>query len=206
MKHIILLAGLAFVLAMPAPAGASHDPSGAPFDRDFVSGSGFEPALFGYGFDVRSGPSGEDPAGVARFSRRGGFLIAGQVTCVTVRGNRATIGFDNPPFDPFHGPRFGFFFVEDNRGDLVPPPLPGLPAAPADRFSFSPAAEAPQVCPVPTDANFQSVLPSGYRPNNEIVVHDAPVRPTTKDQCKRGGWRNFGSAFKNQGACVKFVA
>ncbi len=29
--------------------------------------------------------------------------------------------------------------------------------------------------------------------------------PTSKDQCKNGGWRNFG-VFKNQGDCVSFVA
>jgi hypothetical protein len=29
--------------------------------------------------------------------------------------------------------------------------------------------------------------------------------PTTKKQCKKGGWRNFGF-FKNQGDCVSFVA
>jgi hypothetical protein len=29
--------------------------------------------------------------------------------------------------------------------------------------------------------------------------------PTTKDQCKRGGWRSFGTTFRNQGQCVAFV-
>jgi hypothetical protein len=29
--------------------------------------------------------------------------------------------------------------------------------------------------------------------------------PTTKDQCKKGGWMDFG-VFKNQGDCVSFVA
>jgi hypothetical protein len=29
--------------------------------------------------------------------------------------------------------------------------------------------------------------------------------PTSKAQCKHGGWRNFGSSFKNQGQCVRFV-
>jgi hypothetical protein len=29
--------------------------------------------------------------------------------------------------------------------------------------------------------------------------------PTTKEQCKNGGWRDFG-VFKNQGDCVSFVA
>jgi hypothetical protein len=29
--------------------------------------------------------------------------------------------------------------------------------------------------------------------------------PTSKDQCKDGGWKQFGSRFKNQGQCVAFV-
>jgi hypothetical protein len=30
-----------------------------------------------------------------------------------------------------------------------------------------------------------------------------PVAPTTKSQCKKGGWRQFG--FKSQGQCIRFV-
>jgi hypothetical protein len=30
-----------------------------------------------------------------------------------------------------------------------------------------------------------------------------PKRPTSKAQCKRGGWKQFG--FKNQGRCIAFV-
>jgi hypothetical protein len=35
----------------------------------------------------------------------------------------------------------------------------------------------------------------------------APVAPTSKDQCKNGGWRNFTfpHPFKNQGDCIQFV-
>jgi hypothetical protein len=29
--------------------------------------------------------------------------------------------------------------------------------------------------------------------------------PTSIDQCKKNGWKNFGTMFKNQGQCVKFV-
>jgi hypothetical protein len=32
-----------------------------------------------------------------------------------------------------------------------------------------------------------------------------PALPTTKDECKDGGWQTFG-VFKNQGDCVSFVA
>ena len=34
---------------------------------------------------------------------------------------------------------------------------------------------------------------------------DAPPLPTSKDQCKNGGWRTYG-VFKNQGDCVSFIA
>jgi hypothetical protein len=37
-----------------------------------------------------------------------------------------------------------------------------------------------------------------------LTVDDAPL-PTTKRQCKKGGWRDF-EVFKNQGDCVSFVA
>jgi len=29
--------------------------------------------------------------------------------------------------------------------------------------------------------------------------------PTSKEQCKDGGWKNYGTMFKNQGQCVSFV-
>jgi hypothetical protein len=30
--------------------------------------------------------------------------------------------------------------------------------------------------------------------------------PTNKDECKNGGWQNYGTTFRNQGDCVAFVA
>jgi hypothetical protein len=38
---------------------------------------------------------------------------------------------------------------------------------------------------------------------NQSVLR--PSDPTSKDQCKKGGWRTYG-VFKNQGDCVSFVA
>jgi hypothetical protein len=45
---------------------------------------------------------------------------------------------------------------------------------------------------------------------NESFVSDLtePIPlpgPTSKDQCKQGGWQTYG-VFKNQGDCVSFVA
>ena len=31
-------------------------------------------------------------------------------------------------------------------------------------------------------------------------------RPTSADQCKNGGWKNYGTTFRNQGDCVSYVA
>ena len=39
----------------------------------------------------------------------------------------------------------------------------------------------------------------------DIVVVDAPPLPSSKDQCKKGGWLSYG-VFENQGDCVSFVA
>jgi hypothetical protein len=36
-----------------------------------------------------------------------------------------------------------------------------------------------------------------------IVPRRTPSLPTSKDECKNGGWRNYG--FKNQGRCLVFV-
>jgi hypothetical protein len=41
-------------------------------------------------------------------------------------------------------------------------------------------------------------------PETFTVVNAQPV-PTAKQQCKNGGWRTFGTTFKNQGQCVAFV-
>jgi hypothetical protein len=39
----------------------------------------------------------------------------------------------------------------------------------------------------------------------EITGDTAPPMPTTKDDCKKGGWATYG-VFKNQGDCVSYVA
>lgn len=37
------------------------------------------------------------------------------------------------------------------------------------------------------------------------LVAPKPVKPTDKDQCKDGGWKNFQTVYKNQGQCVASV-
>jgi hypothetical protein len=49
------------------------------------------------------------------------------------------------------------------------------------------------------------IIASGFGPLGDVVV----VRggPTTKEECKHGGWKSFEvpRAFKNQGDCIQFV-
>jgi len=41
--------------------------------------------------------------------------------------------------------------------------------------------------------------------SGDFVVTDATPLPTSKDQCKNGGWQTYG-VFRNQGDCISFVA
>lgn len=56
--------------------------------------------------------------------------------------------------------------------------------------------------------NIQSAVLTGTGPIHGFAVDGyavsfTPLRPTNKDQCKNGGWKNFG--FNNQGQCIQFV-
>jgi hypothetical protein len=99
-----------------------------------------------------------------------------------VRDNVAT--FNIP------GTSFGLvtFEATDNAGLGVP-----------DVVNAIPTGRSPGDCS-PLGSAVSGTVDSG-----DIVVVDAPPLPTSKEQCKRGGWRSFG-VFENQGDCVSFVA
>jgi len=197
-----LLAALAgMVFALPGVVSASHDPSGAPLDEDFVTGEQITdffpggatgPLRFIYVFDARSGPDGQNPTGTFRQDveslllgpdSRHIFLTA-RVTCLNVTGDRATIGIQLPPGLPVVG---ALLYVEDNDG------------AGQDKVGSLVVGEVATTCPAnPSIALFPIF-------GGDITVHDAQRFPTTRDQCKDGGWKNF-PGFKNQGGCVSFVA
>ena len=41
--------------------------------------------------------------------------------------------------------------------------------------------------------------------SDDVTIYDFEAIPTSKDDCKKGGWEDYG-VFKNQGDCVSFVA
>jgi hypothetical protein len=170
-------------LALPSVASAQ-----APA-QDSVVGSGATELVgtprFSFEIDARSGPSGENPTGTAGVA----LILApqisaqGPVTCLTVTGNRAVIGFRNT-LGGFQGVLGAFLEVTDGTPDTL---------------------EFVNPWPVPTVCPSSLGLPPGPVVSGDIVVIDAQPFPTSKDECKNGGWRNF-PGFKNQGDCVSFVA
>jgi len=135
------LLALAF-LAMPAFAQAS---------QDSVNGSG----TAGNGtftLNATSGPSGENPAGTVGFNLAIGTL-SGNVTCLNVEGNKATIG-GVPTGGSLLPQASGFVVdVQDGSPDLLRLELLGFP---------------PPACPAP---NLFS--PSVVEPGGGITVVDA---------------------------------
>jgi hypothetical protein len=177
---------LATVFGLPAGASASHDPSGEPSGEDFATGTAFYPTRSGdfvWTIDAHSGPSGENPRGTVvldfvSFEQPPERLGEQPVVCLTVSGSRATVGIGTT--DRFVFDIHLFSLDSNSQGVFGSEYAPSIP------------------CPL----DFEGTIFIGGR---NVVVHDAPARPTSKDQCKNGGWRNFGSTFKNEGLCVAFV-
>jgi hypothetical protein len=184
-RTVLSVAALvAAAMALPAFSVAQ-----APTEDSVVgSGTAVDPGvvfLERFDLNARSGPSGENPTGTASLAPVDfpSLRIAGPVTCLNVTGNRAVIGVDNSLGTPALGD--WFFEVTDGAPDSI-----GV---------FGPLDSPPSVCPVPGIGAFPVPVVSG-----DIVVTDARPFPTSKDQCKNGGWRTF-PGFRNQGECVAFV-
>ncbi len=140
---------------------------------------------------AQSGTTGQSPSGTVSFTVAHQFTVSGPVTCLSVTGPDRGGGTPSAPTTAvlnFLGGGFGVVTVElvDNGGGG------------ADIISSLPTSRAPSDC-----SPFSAVLVP--LTNGRAVVFDAPVLPTSADQCKNGGWRSFG-VFKNQGDCVSFVA
>jgi hypothetical protein len=131
-----------------------------------------------------SGPSGENPTGTVSANFNEPFFD-GSVTCLSVDDNVALLKTQDASFGELLS-----FRVADNAGrgvgDLV-----------ETTFATGTASE----CAVPET----SYIRMDRVTSGDITVVDAPPSPTSKDQCKNGGWRSFGDTFKNQGQCVAFL-
>jgi hypothetical protein len=198
LKLILTTAIVGAALALPSVSSAAPPPPPPPqLDTATATGSigsvGSVGSIFDIQVDAHSGPSGENPGGFASLHTivqlqvgsqtfDEDVVVSGPVTCLNVTGNAAVIKIDAT--EPF---LLGVVEIDlvDNGGsgsDLfgVLRPLP--PPSPTDCSGGTATA-------VPLDGR--------------AVVFDAKPLPTTKDQCRGDGWKQFG--FKNQGQCIAFV-
>jgi hypothetical protein len=151
-----------------------------------------------YFFDVGSGPVGDHPFGTVTFES-GRFVVdRGTVTCLAVNGNSASIGvsFTGAGFiDPYGT----VIFVDDLGGEGEDTIAVQVFVAPS---------MGPTVCPTELPPGVTRPLGPTYADpffDGNVVIFDTPTVPTSKDQCRNGGWRNF-PGFKNEGDCVSYVA
>jgi hypothetical protein len=162
-----------------------------------------------------AGPSGENPRGYVDWYDAGpspGASSAANttVTCLSVHDRVAIIGVTG------QWERFGVSDAVFPIAGLIRVVDAGGPDSDADTVQFAiqmgPKAGSP--LPGPTSCStFPGGFPTGIYAfpdiKNEmgdlVVVDTRPPLPTSKDQCKNGGWRSYG-VFKNQGDCVSFVA
>jgi hypothetical protein len=142
---------------------------------------------FGFEVDAHSGPSSESPNGTVVITEPDGDVIDLSVVCLTVTGATAVLGANDDQPAPFTS---GLFIqLADGSPDTFA----------VRGFIFDPPP-GPNDCTPGAAGNNPLPLATG-----DLVVTDAQTTPTSKAQCKNGGWRNFAS-FKNQGDCVSFVA
>ena len=196
-----LLAAAALALAVVPGASSAQTPG-----QDFAVGSvaagpgcDVPENCTPYGsfdFDARSGPSGENPTGRMVNHIGGGSAptFSGDVTCLAVTGNTAIIG-------SFGVLDYGFMSFEIAEWTRVVDG--GGAGSRRDTILNEDLFDSPP----PTDCSRPPVFGGQVFvvASGDIVVNDAPRSPTSKDQCKNGGWRRYG-VFKNQGDCVSFVA
>jgi hypothetical protein len=186
-------------LALPIEASGqgidsvTADPPGQLAPLSFAPGCG--PCTRGgiRELDVQSGPSGENPTGTVSIHFGGGSAptYTGPVTCLAVSGNQAVIGYSGVTTDSNGAPRA--FAAAVHLTDI------------AGAGSIQDTLVFQEVTP-PGPADCSPLPPPGSETwYTDIIVHDAPALPTSKNQCKNGGWRNYGTTFKNQGDCVSFV-
>jgi hypothetical protein len=209
------LAAATVLCAASAASGQtpSHDSVTGDGVIDFTSDGFWTEVLV----DARSGPSGENPSGTLQLLVCGihttsrACFQGGSVTCLHVTGNRAVFAW--------FGGLFASTFLLRLRG-LVEITDNGSPGAGRDTLQIVPSyivfsngydasVDVPITdCPASLPGDGTPLFAGDTSPwvfTQDYVINDAPRLPSSKDQCRNGGWRDFG-VFKNQGDCVSFVA
>ena len=184
MRATISLALIALALAIaPAGSAAKRTP---PQPRDTVTATGHNLILdhfsaSGIDVDAASGPSGEDPQGAASFAVLN-YPISGPVSCLKVTGNVAVIEIDGPLIAP-PGTLSVIIRLTDNGGNGQ------------DLFEWYPVLPE-----VGQDFDCETGAPGyfGGPLAGRAIVRDVPPGPTSKRDCRHGGWADYGFKGKRQ--------
>jgi hypothetical protein len=190
LKLILIMVIVGTTLALPSASGASPGPGS---DTVTVTGStegGLTAGFTNIDVTARSDPSGANPSGSVFFNAAG-VPVSGPVTCLSVTGPDMGAGSASSPTDAVLNAQtnLGVVTIEvvDNGGNG------------SDVWSAAPTGRDPTDCSPFNLGGTTQLLTEG-----RAVIFDAPIVPTTKEQCRRGGWQQFG--FTNQGRCVAFVS
>jgi hypothetical protein len=96
--------------------------------------------------------------------------------------------------------------------NTVGAPSVGTDPAPSDAYLFAHLVQGPNsnagYCSTGAVDTFRldTGCWGGFQPAFKVDASTAAALPTSKDQCMKDGWKNYGTTFKNQGDCVSFVA
>jgi hypothetical protein len=153
--------------------------------KDYVVGFGSIAGFQTFDVFVEADSEGKNAAGTG--SGSGAYNFDARAVCLRVVGNRASVGFELTR--GFESLGHGLLITYADNGDET------TPDSIVD-FTFMP--NPPASCPEPSTGS------ASYTVQGDVDVHDAPSLPTSKDQCKNGGWRTYG-IFKNQGDCVSSI-
>ena len=88
-------------------------------------------------------------------------------------------------------------------------PHPTCPTSPADMDMIEPGSTTRAFALNVGDTSAADVRLDGYLDNVVVTIdgdattYDFEPAPASKDDCKKGGWADYG--FSNQGQCIRFV-
>lgn len=225
--------GLATLAAMVPAAATAHAQAqdsvigGYTFAITAGGGTGAPLGSIDTGAGITSGPLGESPAGSLSVRVASGYSSVYEVQCLKVTGNQAVVvGSYVPGRGPIGNGVLKLAVVDNGPGfdPLAYRFVPGTPAAPltCDTTADLPPFETgprPATGPVPFPTTLTSSADQPPLRSDFTVVDAQPVTenpapgpgtgtgagatPTSKRDCKRGGYARFG--FANQGRCIQAV-
>jgi hypothetical protein len=182
---------------------------GAQGCRDVVKGTVFDAGGFAGAVDAQSGPTGDQPSGMAQFGSPESTLAPRwdlKVTCLSVTGHTAIVGFS------------GTYSTYYTWGEIYPTAglIRGIDGGGSnselDSVEFASVTGPQDGAPIPGPTTCSS-YPGGYTQQHgplvnhegDLVVTDGPPFPSSKADCAGAGWRSYGF-FTSEAGCVSFAA